>query len=133
CGDGGFNMLMCEFLTAAHHKLPVKVVIYNNSAFGLIHLEAESVGLPPYEKGIAFPNPDFAAFAQACGGRGFKVDDPRKLRSTIADALACEGPAIVDAVVADDELPNLPHVDLAQLGHVAQAKIREAVLAVTGG
>jgi thiamine pyrophosphate-dependent acetolactate synthase large subunit-like protein len=133
CGDGGFNMLMCEFLTAVHHKLPVKVVIYNNSAFGLIHLEAESVGLAPFEKGIEFPNPDFAALAQACGGKGFKVDRPDKLRSTIAEALACDGPAIVDAVVAADELPNLPHVDLAQIGHFAQAKIREAVLAVTGG
>jgi pyruvate dehydrogenase (quinone) len=133
CGDGGFNMLMCEFLTAVHHKLPVKVVVYNNSAFGLIHLEAESIGLPPFEKGIQFPNPDFAAFAQACGGLGFKVDEPGKLRSTIAEALACDGPAIVDAVVTADELPNLPHIDLAQIGRVAEAKIREAVLAVTGG
>ena len=48
CGDGGFNMLMSEFLTAVHHKLPVKVIIYNNSAFGLIPLEAEAVGLPAY-------------------------------------------------------------------------------------
>jgi pyruvate dehydrogenase (quinone) len=133
CGDGGFNMLMCEFLTAVHHKLPVKVVIYNNSAFGLIHLEAESIGLPPFEKGIQFPNPDFAALAQACGGRGFKVDEPGKLRATIAEAFACEGPAIMDAVVVADELPNLPHVDLGQIGRFAQAKIREAVLAVTGG
>jgi pyruvate dehydrogenase (quinone) len=133
CGDGGFNMLMCEFMTAVHHKLPVKVVVYNNSAFGLIHLEAESVGLPPYEKGIQFPNPDFATFAQACGGRGFKVDRPDKLKSTIAEALACEGPAIIDAVVKADEMPNVPHVELAQIGHFAQAKIREAVLAVTGG
>ncbi|MDB5479911.1 MAG: pyruvate dehydrogenase [Caulobacteraceae bacterium] len=132
CGDGGFNMLMCEFLTAVHHKLPVKVVIYNNSAFGLIHLEAESIGLPPFEEGIRFPNPDFAALAEACGGRGFKVDKPGALRSTLAEALACDGPAIVDAVVAADELPNLPHVDLAQIGRFAQAKIREAVLAVTG-
>jgi pyruvate dehydrogenase (quinone) len=133
CGDGGFNMLMCEFMTAVHHKLPVKVVIYNNSAFGLIHLEAESIGLPPFEKGIQFPNPDFAALAAACGGRGFKVDRPENLRAVIAEALACDGPAIVDAVVAADELPNLPHVDLGQIGHFAQAKIREAVLAVTGG
>jgi pyruvate dehydrogenase (quinone) len=133
CGDGGFNMLMCEFLTAVHHKLPVKVVIYNNSAFGLIHLEAEAIGLPPYEKGIRFPNPDFAAFAKACGGRGFKVDQPDKLQATIAEAVACDGPAIVDAVVAADELPNLPHIDLGQLGRFAEAKIREAVLAVTGG
>ncbi|HXU99745.1 MAG TPA: thiamine pyrophosphate-dependent enzyme [Caulobacteraceae bacterium] len=133
CGDGGFNMLMCEFLTAVHHKLPVKVVIYNNSAFGLIHLEAESIGLPAFEKGIQFPNPDFAAFARACGGRGFKVDEPGELRATIAEALASDGPAIVDAVVAPDELPNLPHINLAQIGRVAQAKIKEAVLAVTGG
>ena len=133
CGDGGFNMLMCEFMTAVHHKLPVKVVIYNNSAFGLIHLEAESIGLAPFEKGIQFPNPDFAALAEACGGRGCKADRPENLRSVIADALACDGPAIVDAVVAADELPNLPHVDLGQIGHFAQAKIREAVLAVTGG
>ena len=133
CGDGGFNMLMCEFLTAVHHKLPVKVVIYNNSGFGLIHLEAEALGVPAFEKGIQFPNPDFAALAKACGGQGFKVDKPDRLRSTIAEALACEGPAIVDAVVVADEVPNLPHIDLAQLGRVAQAKIKEAVLAVTGG
>jgi pyruvate dehydrogenase (quinone) len=133
CGDGGFNMLMCEFLTAVHHKLPVKVVVYNNSAFGLIRLEAESVGLPPFETGIQFPNPDFAALAQACGGRGFKVIEPTALRSVIAEALACDGPAIVDAVVAADEMPNLPHVELGQVGRYAQAKIREAVLAVTGG
>jgi pyruvate dehydrogenase (quinone) len=133
CGDGGFNMLMCEFLTAVHHKLPVKVVIYNNSAFGLIHLEAESVGLPPFEKGIQFPNPDFAALAQACGGRGFKVTEPTELRSVIAEALACDGPTIVDAVVAADEMPNVPHIELGLFGRYAQAKIREAVLAVTGG
>jgi hypothetical protein len=51
----------------------------------------------------------------------------------VREALACEGPAIIDAVVAADELPNLPHLDLAQLGRVAQAKAREAILAVTGG
>ncbi|MDB5428193.1 MAG: pyruvate dehydrogenase [Phenylobacterium sp.] len=133
CGDGGFNMLMCEFLTAVHHKLPVKAVIYNNSAFGLIHLEAESIGLPPFEPGIEFPNPDFAAFAEACGGRGFKVDKPGALQGTISEALACSGPAIVDAVVNADELPNLPHLDLGQLGRVAKAKVKEAVLSVTGG
>jgi pyruvate dehydrogenase (quinone) len=132
CGDGGFNMLMCEFMTAVHHKLPVKVVIYNNSAFGLIPLEAESVGLPPFREGIEFPNPDFAALARACGGFGFKVTKPDALRATIREALATEGPTIVDAVVASDELPNLPHLDLALIGRVAQAKIREAILAVTG-
>jgi pyruvate dehydrogenase (quinone) len=132
-GDGGFNMLMCEFLTAVHHKLPVKVVIYNNAAFGLIRLEAESIGVPPYRQGIEFPNPDFAAFARACGGHGFAARKPEELKKAIGDALAVDGPAIVDAVVAANELPNLPHLDLELLGQVARAKIKEAVLAVTGG
>src|ERR1700726_404698 len=132
-GDGGFNMLMGEFMTAVHHRLPVKVIIYNNSALGLITLEAESVGLVPFREAIEFPNPDFAALARACGGHGFMARKPNELMAAIAEALAVDGPAIVDAVVAADEMPNMPHVELEQVGHYAVAKIKEAVLAVTGG
>jgi len=131
CGDGGFNMLMCEFLTAVHHKLPVKVVVYNNSAFGLISFEAESVGLPAYKKGIEFPNPDFAALADVCGGYGFKATKPGELETAISEAFKVDGPAIIDAVVPADEMPNLPHIDLDTVGHFAMAKIKEAVLTVT--
>ena len=132
CGDGGFNMLMCEFLTAVHHKLPVKVVVYNNSAFGLITLEAESVGLPPFREGIEFPNPDFAALARACGGHGFRATKPGELHAEINEALKADGPAIVDVVVAPDEMPNLPHINLEMVGYYTMAKIKEAVLAVIG-
>jgi thiamine pyrophosphate-dependent acetolactate synthase large subunit-like protein len=132
-GDGGFNMLMGEFMTAVHHKLPVKVIIYNNSALGLITLEAESVGIVPFRDAIEFPNPDFAALARACGGHGFTARKPNELTAAIGEALAVDGPAIVDAVVAADEMPNMPHVELEQAGHYAIAKIKEAVLAVTGG
>src|SRR5271165_733182 len=132
CGDGGFNMLMCEFLTAVHHKLPVKVVVYNNSSFGLITLEAEGIGVPAFKEGIEFPNPDFAALARACGGHGFGARQPGALHAEIAEAFAIDGPAIVDCVVAADEMPNLPHIDLDKIGHYAVAKIKEAVLAVTG-
>jgi pyruvate dehydrogenase (quinone) len=132
CGDGGFNMLMCEFLTAVHHKLPVKVVVYNNSAFGLIPLEAEAAGLPAYRQAIEFPNPDFAALARACGGHGFRATKPGELYAEINEAFHVEGPAIIDCVVAADEMPNLPHVDLDMIGHFAVAKIKEALLTVTG-
>src|SRR5215467_13696250 len=131
-GDGGFNMLMGEFMTAVHHKLPVKVIIYNNSSLGLIVLEAEGVGLPPFREAIEFPNPDFAALARACGGRGFKAGHPDELRGAIAEAFAVDGPAIVDCVVAADEMPNLPHIDLGLAKNYAIAKIKEAVIAVTG-
>jgi pyruvate dehydrogenase (quinone) len=131
CGDGGFNMLMCEFLTAVHHKLPVKIIVYNNSAFGLIPLEAEAAGLAPFREGIEFPNPDFAALARACGGHGFRATKPGELDAEINEALNVDGPAIVDAVVAGDEMPNVPHIDFETVRHYAAAKIKEAVLAVT--
>ena len=132
CGDGGFNMLMCEFLTAAHHKLPVKVIVYNNSSFGLITLEAEGVGIPAYRHGIEFPNPDYPALARACGGHGFRATKPGELAAAINEALEIDGPAIVDCVVAADEMPNFPHLELEKIGNFAIAKIKEAVLAVTG-
>jgi pyruvate dehydrogenase (quinone) len=131
-GDGGFNMLMGEFMTAVHHKLPIKVIVYNNSALGLITLEAESAGLAPFREAIEFPNPDFAALARACGAQGFTAKLPGELKKAIADALACDGPAIVDCVVAADEVPNLPHIEASMVGNYALAKIKEAVMAVTG-
>jgi thiamine pyrophosphate-dependent acetolactate synthase large subunit-like protein len=131
-GNGGFNMLMGEFLTAVHHHLPVKVVIFDNSAFGLITLEAQSVGLLPFRKTIEFPNPDYGALARACGVQGFSVRDPSLLQSTLSEAFACSGPAIVDCVVVPDEMPNLPHVEFEQLSGYAVARIKEAIAAVTG-
>lgn len=132
CGDGGFNMLMCEFLTAVQHKLPVKVIVYNNSSFGLISLEAESIGLAPYKKGIEFPNPDFVMLAKACGGHGFTVKKPGDLKSVLSEALAAEGPVIIDAVVAANEVPNIPHFNLQMVENVAIAKIKEALQTVMG-
>jgi thiamine pyrophosphate-dependent acetolactate synthase large subunit-like protein len=95
-------------------------------------LEAESIGLAPFREGIEFPNPNFAALARACGGHGFKVTEPGELKDTVNEAFMADGPAIVDAVVVADELPNLPHLDLDLIGHFALAKVKEAVLAVTG-
>jgi pyruvate dehydrogenase (quinone) len=133
CGDGGFNMLMCEFLTAVQHKLPVKAVVYDNSSLGLITLEAESIGVPAWKKAIDFPNPDYVALARACGAVGFKAEKPGELHDAIRKALNADGPAIVDCVVAADELPNLPHIELERVKNFAKAKVKEAILAVTGG
>jgi len=120
CGDGGFNMLMSEFLTATHHKLPVKVIVYDNSAFGL-------------NKAIDFPNPDYVGLAQACGGHGFKAQKPEELEPAIREALKTDGPAIVDAVVIANEIPNIPDLELELAENYAMAKVKEAVLAFTGG
>src|SRR5246500_2373385 len=119
CGDGGFNMLMCEFLTAVHHKLPVKAVVYNNSALGLITLEAEGMGMPAWKKAIDFPNPDYATLARACGAMGFKAERPAELRDAIDGAFEFDGPAIIDCVVEATEMPNVPHIELEKVGNFA--------------
>jgi pyruvate dehydrogenase (quinone) len=93
----------------------------------------ESVGLVPFHEAIEFPNPDFAALARACGCHGFIARNPAELMAALAEAFAIDGPAIVDAVVVANEMPNMPHVEFEQIGHFAVAKIKEAVLAVTGG
>jgi pyruvate dehydrogenase (quinone) len=108
-------------------------VIYDNSAFGLITLEAESIAVPAWKAAIDFPNPDYVALAGACGAIGFKAEKPGELPDAISGALKAEGPAIVDCVVAADELPNVPHLELKTIDNFAKAKIKEAIIAVTGG
>lgn len=106
-GDGGFAMLMAEFLTAVQHRLPVKVVINNNNSLGQILWEQMVLGYP--EHGVRFGSPEgnFAAWATACGGYGRKVTDPGDVREALAEALAFDGPALVDVDVNPDE-PPLP-------------------------
>jgi len=127
CGDGGFAMLMQEFLTSAQHGLPIKVFVFNNAGWGLVHLEMEEAGLPVFSEGATFKNPDFAMFAEACGATGFRVTKPSLLRETVAQALARRGPVIVDVVVDPAEIPAMPRVKLEQAWKFGIGKLRELV------
>ena len=127
CGDGGFTMLMQEFVTSAQHGLPVKVFVFNNSGWGLVHLEMEEAGLPVFTKGATFKNPDFAMFAEACGAKGLRVTRPQDLRNTVAQALSTPGPVIVDVVVDPTEIPSMPHISLDQVWKFGIGKMRELV------
>jgi len=90
------------------------------------------MGLPAW-KAMDFLNPDYVALARACGGVGFKAEKPGELREAIDQAFKAEGPAIVDCVVPANELPNVPHIDLEKMENYAEAKVKEMILAVTGG
>lgn len=126
CGDGGFAMLMQEFFTSVQHALPVKVFVFNNGGWGLVHLEMEEAGLPVFA-GAKTGNPDFAMFAQSCGAQGFRVTDPQLLRDTIAKALAASGPVVVDVAVDPTEIPAMPHVKVEQAWRFGIGKIRELI------
>ncbi len=125
-GDGGFAMLMGDFVTAVKYELPIVVLVFNNAKLAFITLEQEAKGLPDWGTGLV--NPDFAAFANACGGVGFSVDRPEQLKSVIEDAMATNRPAIIDIAVNPDALVMPPKVNLSQAANFGLAKVREAFI-----
>jgi pyruvate dehydrogenase (quinone) len=109
-GDGGFTMLMGDFLSLVQLGLPAKVVVFNNGALGFIELEQKSTGFLPF--GTEFRNPNFAAMAETVGVRGIRIEDPAEVESGIAAALAHQGPVLVDAVVNRTELAMPPSITM---------------------
>ncbi len=122
-GDGGFSMLMAEFSTAVKYKLPVKVIVVNNNVLGQIRWEQMVLtGNPEY--GVEFSPIDFAAFARACGGTGFTVDDPADCGAVLDRAMATPGPVIVDAIVDPFEPPLPPKITTKQALRFAESMVR---------
>jgi pyruvate dehydrogenase (quinone) len=107
-GDGGFSMLMGDFLSLTQLKLPVKVVVFNNGRLGFVELEQMSTGF--LATGTDLINPNFAAMAEAAGVRGIRIEDPGEVDNGIAAALAHNGPVLIDAVVARTELAMPPAI-----------------------
>ncbi|ROT28170.1 thiamine pyrophosphate-dependent enzyme [Micromonospora sp. HM5-17] len=123
-GDGGFAMLMAEFLTAARHDLPITVVVNNNNSYGQILWEQIVLGYPEYAVRHREPEPDFAAWARACGGYGAKVTDPGDLPDALRAALAHPGPSLVDCDVNPNEPPMPGKVRYEQAKHFTEAFLR---------
>ena len=111
-GDGGFAMLLGDFLTLVQQKLPVKVVVFNNHTLGFVALEMKAVGF--LETGTSLTNPDFAAMARTIGVHAIRVEDPGELEAAIEDILAHDGPALLDVVTNPQELVMPPTITLQQ-------------------
>jgi pyruvate dehydrogenase (quinone) len=122
-GDGGFSMLMAEFVNCVRDRLPIKVVIVKNNSLGMIKWE-QMVFLGNPEYGCELQPIDFAAFARACGGTGFTVDDPQQCGVILDQAFAVDGPVIVEAVVDPYTPPMPPKVSVEQAGRFAQSLVK---------
>lgn len=107
-GDGGFSMLMGDFLTLAQQGLPVKVIVFNNGALGFVELEQKSSGI--LSVGTDLANPDFAAMAQSVGIHGIRLERPADIKNDLAEALSHDGPVLVDVVVSRTELAMPPSI-----------------------
>jgi pyruvate dehydrogenase (quinone) len=122
-GDGGFTMLMGELATAVKYKLPIKVFIFHNNSYGQIKWEQIVMEGNP-EFNVDLQPIDFAAYARACGAVGFTIDNPKNADSVIRQALAHDGPVIVDAIVDQNEPPMPGKITTEQALEFAKALAR---------
>lgn len=111
-GDGGFTMMMGDFISLSQLGLPVKIVIFNNGSLGFVAMEMKAGGY--LDTGTDLQNPDFAAMANAMGVKGIRVEASEDVDSALRDAFAHPGPALVDVVTAKQELVVPPKIQLEQ-------------------
>ena len=121
-GDGGLGMLMGELLTLKLHQLNAKIVVFNNSSLGMVKLEMLVEGLPDY--GTDHEAVDFAAIAEGVGIGAVRITDPKKLRRQLGDALAIDGPVLIDVVTDPDALSMPPKITPQQIRGFATASTK---------
>ncbi|OZM77224.1 thiamine pyrophosphate-dependent enzyme [Pseudonocardia sp. MH-G8] len=112
-GDGSMSMGMGELATLAQNRLPITIVVLNNGSLAMEVFEQNALlGNPQFACQLSPIN--FAEVAEACGVRGYRLEDPAEAPKVIADALDHHGPALIDAVVTADESPM---ADTFKTGH----------------
>ena len=105
-GDGGFTMMMGEFVTLLQTGLPVKIVVLNNGTLGFVEMEMKASGF--LDEGCDLKNPNFAEMAQSMGIKGVRVEAPQDLHGAVGEVLRHDGPALLDVVTARQELVMPP-------------------------
>ena len=121
-GDGGLSMLMGELLTVKLHNLPVKMFVFNNSSLGMVKLEMLVQGLPEHETDHEHVN--FAQIAEGAGIKHFRIEDPKDAPRLIKEALAYDGPALIDVVTDPNALSLPPTLTFEQLLGFSKAATR---------
>jgi len=111
-GDGGFAMLMGDLLTITQYDLPIKILVFDNGALGMVKLEMETGGFPDYQTDLK--NPNFAKLAEAVGMMGVRIENPVDVTSGLKKALQHPGPALIDVVTDPNALSIPSHADRSQ-------------------
>jgi pyruvate dehydrogenase (quinone) len=117
CGDGGLSMLLGDLATIKQYNLPIKIIVFNNRALGMVKLEMEVDGLPDNETDMV--NPDFALVAQAMGFKGITISNPEDVETSISDALKENGPVLLNILTNPSALAMPPKIEWAQMKGMA--------------
>lgn len=122
CGDGGLSMLLGDLATIVQYQLPVKLIVFNNKALGMVKLEMEVAGLPDWQTDMY--NPDFMKVAEAMGMKGFAVNEPDKVEETLAQALNTPGPVLVNISTDPNALAMPPKIVASEVKGFVEAMIK---------
>jgi acetolactate synthase-1/2/3 large subunit len=124
CGDGCYNLAGFELMTAVQYDLPVIWVIFDDAEFKLIKLfQLETF----HESGLVeFTNPDWAAYAKACGADGVRVESLDDFEAAFTAALASGRPTVIDANITRLALPHYAPSPEGIIGEIV-AKLKERV------
>ncbi|MFP8641590.1 pyruvate oxidase [Priestia aryabhattai] len=123
CGDGGFAMTMADFITAVKYNLPLVVVLFNNHKIGMIKFEQEVMGNAEF--GTDLTNPNFARYADICGGVGYRVEKEDELLPAFESAVRQNKPCIIDVIVDANEAPMPAKITLGQATGYAKHMVKE--------
>ncbi|HEX3048942.1 MAG TPA: thiamine pyrophosphate-dependent enzyme, partial [Bacillota bacterium] len=104
-GDGGFAQVLAEFLTAVRYQVPITVIVVNNGYLAMEKDRMEKQEMPVEVTGLT--NPDFAKFAEICGGKGFKVGHPDELENVLKSAFQSQTPNIVEVITGSPKFPGV--------------------------
>ena len=124
-----YTFVVGALLTLCQLRLPVKLVVFNNSSLGFVELEMKAAGLVDY--GTDLVNPNFAKLAESADIFGVRVEKPEELRPALTEALAHDGPALIEVLVNRQELSMPPTISLEQALGISLYMIR-AVLSGRG-
>ena len=128
-GDGGLAMLLGDLLTLRQLDLPVKIVVFRNDALAFVELEMKAAGILDFATDLH--NPNFAKMAEAAGLLGLTAETANQVKPMIAEALAHDGPALVEVMVSRQELSMPPTITLEQISGFSLFMLR-AVLSGRG-
>ncbi len=122
-GDGSLSMMMGDLATLAQYKLPVKIVVLKNNTLGLIKWE-QMIYLGNPEYGVDLYPIDFVKVAEACGAAGVRIDNPKRCKDQLKQALAMDGPVVIECLTDPNEPPMPPKATKAEMKHLAEALAR---------
>jgi pyruvate dehydrogenase (quinone) len=124
CGDGGISMLLGDLMTIAQYKLPIKLIVFNNRALGMVQLEMHVAGLPDWQTNMI--NPNFAQVAEACGIKAYSIKNPDQVEETLQEAFSYQGAVLVE-VFTNPDVPVLPpHTSFGVMSRYIESEVKLA-------